>query len=168
MPTRDSIAAYLGGGGQIQLIQLPNPAAGAQWEFTPGLAGAGLWHRILAVRFTLLADANVANRTIRLVFMAGDPDLAIQPSTLGNELFNGQFPLTITANQSTTFSAGPSLDDAGAAGRALLASPGARLWPGITAIGGITRLIRTQGVGFQVGDQYSAINIWLETFQFNT
>lgn len=164
MPTRDSLGRYLAGDGILVLIEVPDPGAGLQWSYDPDLIiptdEPGFWRRIRAISFVLTADANVGNRTIRLVFQTSDPALPVLDPVL--QIFNGQFSLAVTANTSTTFSAGPGLEDFGVAGRSVLATPATRMAPGLTAIGTPLPMVRSQAVGFQAGDAYSGIRLWVE------
>ena len=67
--TRGLVRDLRSGRAQYRIFTVPNPAAGAGFSFTVDSLG---WLQILAIRFALTTDVNVANRMPRIEYRDGD------------------------------------------------------------------------------------------------
>lgn len=131
----------------LRLLQVPAPAAGADWTFT--LPAAGYW-RIRSVFATLTASATVANR---------QPGLAI---TDGTVLWHRARPgAVLIANGVADVLAMPGLGfqtQGATQGTFTLPIPDVVMPPGF--------VISSVSTALQAGDQYSSIVIAAEEHDF--
>ena len=131
MPTK-------GVGPFLQVVQVANPAAGA--EFTLKAPGQGIW-RVMSLAFTLVTSAVVANR--RVALLADDQT---------DVWFAAATTVDLTATLTTRVGAYQGAASTGLAGSVLnvpLPNDGLVLMPGYR--------LRTSTLNIDAGDQYSAI-----------
>lgn len=127
----------------LRVVPVAPPAPGQEWSIAA--PGQGYW-RILAARWVLVTDANVANRHVSLLLddqtdvLAGLPAGAVQAAglTQSYSLFPGSPPGAL----------------AGAPWLLPAPTDGLVLMPGFR--------VRSSTVAIQVGDQYSAIRLYVE------
>ncbi len=143
MPTRNSQAAYWGGGGQIVVVTVPDPAAGADWS--TAVPADRRW-RLRVIRFRIVTDANVAARAVNLDFddAAGNELLrlgsqATQPAGIGRQYYWSDINLLQPIITNGTQQSLPS---------------------NLVLAEGFT--VSTFTGAIQVGDQISAIRLWVE------
>ncbi len=142
MPTRDTRAAYFGGGGEIVVTTVTVPAAGA--EIVQVVPVARRW-RFITMRFRLVTDANVANREPQIFFDEG-----------GNIFLHSGTNAGQTASQGRDYTVSDSPILAG-----ILTNARQIATPSDVLLGTGFRII-TNTPGLQVGDQYSAIFLLTE------
>lgn len=127
----------------LRVISVVQPAVGTEW--VQAAPGQGFW-RVLGLRFVLITDANVANRAVSLILDDQTDSLIQIPA--GAVQING------VTQPYSLFPGSPSAALAGAPW--LLPSPtdGLVLMPGFR--------LRSSTAAIQVGDQYSAIRLYVE------
>lgn len=141
------------GAGTINGVQevkkVASPAAGADWTYTvPG----GYWQRLLGGSARLVTSAVVATRQAWIQYTDGTNVLTASSTTGG---------MTAGATWKLFISGGPVAGNGVAtANFELLALPGIWLQPGYT-IGTVTNLI-------DVGDQWSSIVLWVESWDYGS
>lgn len=126
----------------LRPVTVPNPAVGADWRHTG--PGQGV-QRVVALRALLTASAAVANRLVSLVLSDGTDDFAASPLTTA-----------VTAGLAVPVSTFPGAQAGGALTTVLTAAAptdGWMLLPGWS--------IRAATTALDVGDQWSAIRLWV-------
>lgn len=126
-----------------KLVQVTNPAAGADWGAT---VPAGKYWIVRACTFLFSTSATVANRLVRLILYAADGTTPIFVSDQGTAQAASQ------AN--SRYSAGQGLGSQGTTNPRTITLPSIVLAPGCK-IGTSTALI-------DAGDTYTAINLWVD------
>lgn len=127
------------------VVQRTNPPVASDWSIPA--PGRGIW-RVMAVRFTLVTDINVANRTVALVLDDGT-----------NEFLRVAYEGNIVAASTTQLGAYPGANRDPVTLSTLnvaLPTDGALLRPGWR--------LRSVSAALQAGDQYSAITILVQEF----
>jgi hypothetical protein len=129
----------------IKVVQIPNPAAGA--EFSIRAPGEGLW-RIMSLAYTLTTDVNAANRAQSLVADDGTSVYFSTDSTV--------FHVASTARGYSAWE--------GAVGVTAISGDVILSFPtrGLVLPAGHT--LRSLTTAIQVGDQYSGIAVQVEEF----
>jgi hypothetical protein len=130
------------GGGVLNTVSVPNPAAGTDWSYTPP---AGVRQRVQSIQATLTTSAAVANRTVVIHITQG-----------GNVLYSAADPTPQTASTTVTYTFAPGLPAQGATGNVVVTPLPAGL------VINSTFTISVSTIGLQAGDQWSAINISTE------
>lgn len=131
----------------IASIAITGTAAGAEWS---RIVDANETWKLIAADFRLVADANVANRVVRIRL----------DDRAGNRVWLGQSLLVQTASQTRQYIAAAYGADIGTAGgstnNSILTPPGLWMPQGFT--------LRTATIGLQVGDQYDTIQLFFEVW----
>jgi hypothetical protein len=128
-----------------RVFRAVDPAVATDW--TVSVPGSATW-RVYGVRFDLVADANVANRTAQLV--ADDQT---------SEIYRIAFDATVTAGLTARFSAyagGTRNALLNGAANVGLPTDGLVLLPGYR--------LRLVSAGLQAGDQYSAVSLQVQEY----
>lgn len=126
-------------------IAVPQPAAGAEW--TMAAPGHATW-RIVGLRYTLVTDANVANRVSTLIVDDQTDSLLQIPAGAVQAAGATQIYAGYAGSPSASLATAPWLLPCPSDGLVLL--PGFRL--------------RSSTVAIQVGDQYGAIRLYVEEY----
>lgn len=129
--------------GRVRAVAVPNPAAGAEWSFTPD---SGRVWRLLAGRFVFATSAVVANRLVTVAVVAD-----------GQRVFRGWDNTLIAAGNTNEYSL---VDNKATSvpnhGNGLGLIPTIGCWlPEGASIGSVTG-------GIDVADQYSGVNLLVQ------
>lgn len=147
MPTRDSLAAYLGGGGQMVDVVVPAPGAGL--NIAPVLVPANVEWRLVAGTFLFSASGVAANRNIFIRQLNAGGDFLY-------DIWAGE---TVVANGAARWTFGQlgyqSVNIPAFLSRVALGSSDYRLVEGDT-------VLTTAVSNLQAGDAFTAIGLRVE------